>query len=74
MKTTQGEKTELPTVNVSAPSSGSTKEPDWCDRCRGNGRIHVEWDWSGGVEERITERCPECGGRGWYDEDLDDEA
>lgn len=56
------------------PESGSTtREPDWCDRCRGKGRIHVEWDWSSGVEEQITERCPECGGSGYLDEDTDDE-
>lgn len=57
-----------------AASGGSTKEPDWCNRCAGSGKIHVSWDWSSGVEEHVTERCPECGGRGWYDDDLDDEA
>ncbi len=48
------------------------REPAWCDRCHGRGRIFVEWDWSSGFEEEITERCNECGGTGNLDDDDDD--
>lgn len=52
-----------------------SKEIDFpiCDRCGGTGRIHVSWDWSNGVEEKITERCPECFGKGLVGDDWDDD-
>lgn len=67
----QTPKTAKPAL-AAAPGS-TTVEPEWCPRCGGNGRIHVDWDWSSGVEEHITERCPECDGRGHLDDGEDDE-
>lgn len=52
----------------------SVNEPDWCNRCAGSGRIHVDWDWSSGIEEHITERCPQCGGSGKLDDEDDNET
>jgi DnaJ-class molecular chaperone len=51
----------------------ATREPDWCPRCNATGHIHVEWDWSSGYEEHITEKCENCNGRGFLEEDPDEE-